>query len=136
MSTRTTTLAPEARGLSTAAISDALDALRLPGIVLGVGHIAGVKRVFGPAFTVQYIPVDVNAPGTVGDYLDDTPVGAVVVLDNAGRTDCTVWGGILSHHAARRGIAGTPPKRTRLAIRYTLEAASCGLARTASRCRR
>ena len=37
----------------------------------------------------------------------DTPEGAVVVLDNGGRVDCTVWGGILSQLAAHRGIAGT-----------------------------
>ena len=43
----------------------------------------------------------------MGDYLDDTPAGAVVVLDNGGRTDCTVWGGILSQLGAHRGIAGT-----------------------------
>src|SRR5919199_6045541 len=98
---------PEARDLSTAEISDALDALRLPGSALGLGHVAGQKKIFGPAFTVQYIPVDTASPGTVGDYLDDTPPGAVVVLDNAGRTDCTVWGGILSRLAAHRGIAGT-----------------------------
>ena len=100
-------LPPEAKDLSTAEVSDALDALRLPGSVLGIGHVAGGKRVLGPAFTVQYVPVDTEAPGTVGDYLDDTPTGAVVVLDNAGRTDCTVWGGILSRLAARREIAGT-----------------------------
>src|SRR5919199_4750450 len=82
---------PEARDLSTAEISDALDALRLPGSALGLGHVAGRKKIFGPAFTVQYVPVDTASPGTVGDYLDDTPQGAVVVLDNAGRADCTVW---------------------------------------------
>src|SRR4051794_20582178 len=71
--------------LSTAEISDALDALRLPGSVPGIGHIAGGKRLFGPAFTVRYAPVNLAAPGTVGDYLDDTPPGAVVVLDNGGR---------------------------------------------------
>lgn len=96
-----------ARELSTAEISDALDALRLPGSVLGIGHVAGRKRVFGPAFTVRYAPVDVAKPGTVGDYLDDTTEGSVVVLDNGGRPDCTVWGGILSQLAAHRGIAGT-----------------------------
>lgn len=98
---------PAASKLSTAEISDALDALRLPGSALGVGHIAGDKRIFGPAFTVRYGPVDLATPGTVGDYLDDTPNGAVVVIDNAGRTDCTVWGGILSRTGAHRGIAGT-----------------------------
>jgi len=93
--------------LSTAEVSDALDALRLPGSVLGIGHVTGRPRLFGPAFTVRYGPVDLANPGTVGDYLDDTPQGAVVVLDNAGRLDCTVWGGILSQLAAHRGIAGT-----------------------------
>jgi regulator of RNase E activity RraA len=100
-------LPPEVKTLSTAEISDALDALRLPGSALGIANIAGGKRIFGPAFTVQYVPIDVGSPGTVGDYLDETPPGAVVVLDNAGRMDCTVWGGILSQLAARRSIAGT-----------------------------
>ena len=95
------------RELSTAEVSDALDALRLPGSALGIGHVAGRARIFGPAYTVRYAPIDIAQPGTVGDYLDDTPEGAVVVLDNGGRLDCTVWGGILSQLAAHRGIAGT-----------------------------
>jgi regulator of RNase E activity RraA len=94
-------------GLSTAEISDALDSLGLPGAAFGIGHVAGARRIFGRAFTVRYAPVAPSSPGTVGDYLDETPAGAVVVIDNAGRTDCTVWGGILSRLAAHRGIAGT-----------------------------
>jgi regulator of RNase E activity RraA len=43
----------------------------------------------------------------VGDYLDDVPPGGVVVLDNDGRTDCTVWGDILTAVAHQRGVAGT-----------------------------
>jgi 4-hydroxy-4-methyl-2-oxoglutarate aldolase len=43
----------------------------------------------------------------VGDYLDDVAPGDVVVLDNGGRTDCTVWGDILTDMAAHRGVAGT-----------------------------
>lgn len=100
-------LPPAVRELSTAEVSDALDALGLPGSALGVRHIAGGTRLFGPAFTVRYGPVDLANPGTVGDYLDDTPAGSVVVLDNAGRLDCTVWGGILSQLAAHKGIAGS-----------------------------
>ena len=96
-----------ARQLSTAEISDALDALRLPGSALGIRHIAGGKKIMGPAFTVRLVPVSLAEPGTVGDFIDDVPAGAVVVIDNGGRLDCTVWGGILSQVAARRGIAGT-----------------------------
>jgi len=93
--------------LSTAEISDALDAFGLPGSALGIRHIAGGTRLFGPAFTVRYVPVDSANPGTVGDYLDDVPQGSVVALDNAGRMDCTVWGGILSQLAAHRRIGGS-----------------------------
>lgn len=96
-----------AQSLSTAEISDALDYFRLPGSALGVQPMAGPARIVGCAFTVRFGPVDLGAPGTVGDYLDDMPPGAVAVLDNGGRTDCTVWGGIMSRIAAQRGVAGT-----------------------------
>jgi regulator of RNase E activity RraA len=43
----------------------------------------------------------------VGDYIDDVTPGAVVVLDNGGRENATVWGDILTYVAHRRGIAGT-----------------------------
>jgi regulator of RNase E activity RraA len=43
----------------------------------------------------------------VGDYIDDVPVGGVVVLDNGGRENATVWGDILTWVSNRRGIAGT-----------------------------
>ena len=33
--------------------------------------------------------------------------GAVIVIDNAGRTDCTVWGGIMTQVAHASGVAGT-----------------------------
>ncbi|UZN52617.1 RraA family protein [Cupriavidus cauae] len=95
------------RELSTAEVSDALDYFRLPGSALGIQPIAGAPALFGPAFTISFVPVDVASPGTVGDFLDDIPAGAVAVLDNGGRLDCTVWGGIMSRLAAHRGIAGT-----------------------------
>lgn len=103
----TSQLSDEVRSLSTAEISDALDALRLPGSVFGIRHIAGASRLMGPAFTVRLVPISLDTPGTVGDFIDDVPAGAVVVLDNGGRLDCTVWGGILSRVARQRGIAGT-----------------------------
>lgn len=94
-------------GLPTASISNALDRLGLPGPLRGVSPLRDGVRCVGPAFTVRYEPVDPDRPGTVGDFLDDVSAGAVVVIDNAGRTDCTVWGGIMTHAAAARGIAGT-----------------------------
>jgi regulator of RNase E activity RraA len=55
---------------------------------------------------VRYEPVD-DQHGTVGDFLDDVPAGSVTVIDNDGRTDCTVWGGIMTQVAALKGVAGT-----------------------------
>jgi 4-hydroxy-4-methyl-2-oxoglutarate aldolase len=92
--------------LSTAEISDALDVLRLPGGALGICPVRDGLRLIARAFTVRYVPTDV-IPGTVGDYVDDVPPGCVVVLDNAGRMDCTVWGNILTEVASSRGVAGT-----------------------------
>ncbi|MBL1119390.1 RraA family protein [Streptomyces sp. 110] len=95
-----------ATGLSTASVSDALDSLGLPGSLHGIGALRQGRRTVGPVFTVSYEPVD-EAGGTVGDFLDDVPAGAVILIDNAGRTDCTVWGGIMSQVAHDRGVAGT-----------------------------
>jgi regulator of RNase E activity RraA len=92
--------------LPTAAISDALDRFGLPGSLHGIGPLREGQSACGPAYTVAYQPVDERG-GTVGDFLDDVPPGAVVVIDNAGRTDCTVWGGIMTRVAAATSVAGT-----------------------------
>lgn len=96
-----------ARTLSTAEVSDALDAFNLPGSALGIRPIAGPARLFGFAFTVRFAPIDRFQPGTVGDFIDTLQPGTVAVLDNGGRLDCTVWGGILSRLAAHKGLGGT-----------------------------
>ncbi|SHH66190.1 RraA family protein [Pollutimonas bauzanensis] len=98
---------PKYEVLSNAEISDALDFLGLPGSAHGLSAVTGAHRIMGPAFTVRFAPVDPGAVGTVGDFIDDVQEGDVIVLDNAGRSDCTVWGGILSQIAKSRNIAGT-----------------------------
>jgi 4-hydroxy-4-methyl-2-oxoglutarate aldolase len=92
--------------LPTATISDALDSLGLHGTLQGLAPLTYDFRAVGPAFTVQYEPAG-SERGSVGDFLDDVPPGAVVLIDNQGRTDVTVWGGIMTETAAARGIAGT-----------------------------
>ncbi|MBS0476106.1 MAG: RraA family protein [Proteobacteria bacterium] len=94
-------------GLDTPGVSDAMDKLGLHGQTLGIMPLADyVRAVVGPAFTVKYVPAG-NPPGTVGDFIDDVAPGDVVVIDNDGRTDCTVWGDIMTQYAGLRGIAGT-----------------------------
>lgn len=45
--------------------------------------------------------------GTVGDFINDVAEGDIIVIDNDGRADVTVWGDILTQYAGLRGIAGT-----------------------------
>jgi regulator of RNase E activity RraA len=92
--------------LSTATISDALDRSGLRGGCEGIFPIVQGIKMAGPAFTLRYVPVS-EVKGTVGDYIDLTQPGDVIVLDNNGRTDCTVWGDILTVTAKMKGIAGT-----------------------------
>ncbi|WP_213938013.1 RraA family protein [Pseudomonas sp. dw_612] len=94
-------------GLDTPGVSDAMDKLGLPGQCLGVMALDNYPTVtVGPAFTVQYVAAGVP-PGTVGDFIEDVSPGDVVVIANQGRTDCTVWGDIMTQYAGARGIAAT-----------------------------
>lgn len=92
--------------LSTAAISDALDTFGITGGCQGISPVVSGLKMAGTAFTVKYVPIG-SVKGTVGDYIDDLGPGDVVVLDNNGRTDCTVWGDILTVTAKMKGLAGT-----------------------------
>lgn len=92
--------------LDTTSLSDALDRLGIAGQCLNIKPLDHRFRLTGRAFTVIYGPAGTPA-GTVGDYIDDVAPGCVVVLDNGGRENATVWGDILTWVAHRRGVAGT-----------------------------
>jgi 4-hydroxy-4-methyl-2-oxoglutarate aldolase len=92
--------------LTTSGVSDALDRLGIAGQCLGIRPLDRRFRLVGRAFTVRYGPVGQDG-GTVGDYIDDLGPDQVVVLDNAGRLDATVWGDLLTITASRRRVAGT-----------------------------
>ena len=92
--------------LDTTSLSDAMDRLGIAGQCLGIKPLDHRFRLAGRAYTILYGPAG-TPPGTVGDYIDDVPPGSVVVLDNGGRENATVWGDILTWVAHSRGIAGT-----------------------------
>jgi 4-hydroxy-4-methyl-2-oxoglutarate aldolase len=92
--------------LDTTSLSDALDRLGIAGQCLGIKPLDHRFRLTGRAFTILYGPAS-TPPGTVGDYIDDLEPDTVVVLDNGGRENATVWGDILTTVAHRRGVAGT-----------------------------
>src|SRR3989337_1430852 len=92
--------------LGTSALSDAMDRLGFPGQARGIKPVDRSFMLCGPACTVHNIPCDIKG-GSVGDYIDDVPPGHVVVIDNAGRLDCTVWGDILTVMGSIRKVGGT-----------------------------
>jgi 4-hydroxy-4-methyl-2-oxoglutarate aldolase len=92
--------------LSCTELSDAMDRLGIAGQCAGIMPLDRSFRLVGRAWTLRYGPVGPD-PGNVGDYIDDLGPGHVVVLDNAGRLDATVWGDLLTVTASRRKIAGT-----------------------------
>ncbi|GAA0843870.1 RraA family protein [Streptosporangium amethystogenes subsp. fukuiense] len=114
MSTTTTTTTTAADTATTAAlkalsctdVSDAMDRLGIAGHCLGIMPLDRSFRLVGRAWTLRYGPVG-RDPGTVGDYIDDLGPGQVVVLDNQGRLDATVWGDLLTYTAIRNGVEGT-----------------------------
>ena len=91
--------------IDTATLSDALDKLGIAGQCLGIKPLVPTFHLCGRAFTLAYAPT--GPGGTVGDFIDDVPRGAVIAIDNGGRPDATVWGDILTLCAHRIGISGT-----------------------------
>src|SRR5665648_108018 len=90
----------------TCCVSDAMDRLGIEGCLLDIKPIVRGKVICGRAFTIHYTPCGV-VKGTVGDFLDDVEPGEIVVIDNGGRMDCTVWGDLMSITATNKDIGGT-----------------------------
>ena len=105
MDTTDSNVARAAR-LDTTSLSDALDRLGIGGQCLNIKPLEWTFQMAGRAYTILYGPT-ATPSGTVGDYIDDVAPGTVIVLDNGGRENATVWGDILTWVATRRGVAGT-----------------------------
>jgi regulator of RNase E activity RraA len=92
--------------LSCTDLSDAMDRLGIDCQIAGILPLDRSFELAGQAWTVRYGATG-QSGGSVGDYIDDLGAGQVVVLDNRGRLDATVWGDLLTMTAAKRRIAGT-----------------------------
>jgi 4-hydroxy-4-methyl-2-oxoglutarate aldolase len=92
--------------LDTPAISDALDKHGINGQCYRIKPVDRGFAMAGRAWTLQYGPAGKPA-GTVGDYIEQVEPGAIVVLDNRGRDDMTIWGDILTEVAHSQRIGGT-----------------------------
>jgi 4-hydroxy-4-methyl-2-oxoglutarate aldolase len=98
------------RRLDTCVVSDALDALDLPGGgALSLLHpMWEGARLVGRAVTVLLAPGPAAAggPHLGARAIEAASPGEVIVVANAGRTQMGSWGGLLCVAAAARGIAG------------------------------
>ncbi|CEG55850.1 RraA family protein [Legionella fallonii] len=94
---------------STTEISDALDASRVEGALLSIKPLSPGMKIIGPAYTIKYEANKEQATTfkNAANYIDAIPAESVIVIDNNGRSDCTVWGDILTQVAIRNNIAGT-----------------------------
>ena len=99
-------LAQRLKAIGVTTLSDALDRLGIEGQCLAIMPFDRGVTLAGPAFTIRMLPVG-QSGGSVGDYVDDVEPGQVVVIDNGGRLDATVWGDILTLVAHNRGLGGT-----------------------------
>lgn len=103
------TLSTDLQMLNSSALSDAMDACGLSGALSNIKPLSPGIKLFGPAYTLQYQPYE-KAPDVfqgAANYIDAVPSGAVIVIDNGGRTDCTVWGDILTRVAQKKLLSGT-----------------------------
>jgi regulator of RNase E activity RraA len=97
------------RALDSCAVSDALDTLGLPGATTGVGPLWAVREpVAGRVRTVLAGPRQSDRPAQhiAAAAIEAAEPGDVLAIANAGRTDVSCWGGILTLAATRRALGG------------------------------
>jgi 4-hydroxy-4-methyl-2-oxoglutarate aldolase len=97
------------RRLDTSAVSDAMDAARLHGVVTGIVPIWSSGPLAGRVVPVKLVRADGVPPPS--RHLGTTAIEAggpddVIVVDNCGRLEMGGWGGLLARGALARGIAG------------------------------
>lgn len=94
------------RSVSTGQISDAMDRAGLPRSACRARWAeVPAHRVVGTAFPVQFRAAVDTAD--FEEYIEQPSPGDVLMLANAGRDDCAVWGGRRTLTAMRRSLAGT-----------------------------
>lgn len=109
LATGVATLLERLARLDSCAVSDALDALGLPGAATGVGCLWPVEQALaGVARTVTAGPKAPGGPAAhiAASAIDSASEGDVIVVANGGRLDVSCWGGILTRAARYRGIRG------------------------------
>ncbi|WP_414839445.1 RraA family protein [Carnobacterium sp. TMP28] len=96
----------EFKKLDSCTISDAFDELRIgQGGYISPKQMNGDTKICGQVFTVRYLPKQANQRN-FGTFLEEIPEGRVVVIDNQGRMDGSVWGDTMALYAQKKGVSG------------------------------
>ncbi len=95
--------------LDTPAVSDALDRLEAPGRVTGIPRLTTGKRIAGKVLTVK-LGTGEALSGPVRHLctaaVEAAAPGDILVIEQLSGVEAAGWGGILSHGAQVKGIAG------------------------------
>lgn len=95
--------------LATPTLANALDDVEFAGVMQGLRRVVPGTRCVGPALTVLQVSGGRGSFGSedfkVGHMIDAAAPGDVIVVDNGGRAVST-WGGLATHAAKVKGLAG------------------------------
>lgn len=95
--------------LDCCALSDALDKLKLTGVVSGLPQLSGAGRIAGRAVTMR-AGTGAPPPGPPrhlgATAIEAAQPGDVVVVEQKSGVEAGSWGGILTLGAQLRGVAG------------------------------
>jgi 4-hydroxy-4-methyl-2-oxoglutarate aldolase len=95
--------------LDCCALSDALDKLKLTGVVSGLPQLSGSGRIAGRAVTMR-AGVGAPPPGPPRHLgaaaIEAAKPGDVIVVEQKSGVEAGSWGGILTVGAQLRGVAG------------------------------
>jgi len=97
------------RRLDACAVSDALDKLKLKGVIVGVPRQSGEVRIAGRVITVK-LGVG-QSPSGAARHLGATAVelagpADIIVIEQHANPEAGSWGGLLSLGGSVRGVAG------------------------------
>lgn len=67
----------------------------------------GDTKIIGPAYTVQYVPLDDPRPKHSTHYIDSVPEGAVVFVSCPPKIPNAVYGGLMTARAKASGAVGS-----------------------------
>ena len=95
--------------LDSCAVSDALDKLKLAGVVTGLSQLSSSRRIAGRVLTIK-LGVGAPPPG-VPRHIGTTAIvsaqpGDIIVVEQRSGVHAAAWGGILALGAKLRGLGG------------------------------